>query len=281
MVGELDESARLRAQPVASWGAIFAGAAVALGTSIILFVIGSGLGFAAISPWPHQSMSAATFTITGAIWLILTQWLSATLGGYIAGRLRQRWLATHAHEVFFRDTAHGLVAWAVATVVIAAVAAGSVRSLEGHEGDSLAPVAMNAEVQYQVDRLFRVPPASGDPSAGRNALNDASSLNHANAAAEHIALAAMTTGAMSDEDRQYLVAAVAAVGGIAPDAAGKRVDSFIAALNEAQAKFTAAADRARQLAAEAAIYTGLAMLIGAFCASVAAALGGRLRDEHS
>lgn len=281
MVGELDENVRLRAEPVASWGAILAGAAVALGTSSILFVIGSGLGFAAISPWPHQSVSAVTFTITGAIWLILTQWLSATLGGYIAGRLRQRWLATHAHEVFFRDTAHGLVAWAVATVVIAAVAAGSVRSLEGHEGDSMTAVAMNAEVQYQVDRLFRVPPAAGEPGAGRNSLNDTSSLNAASTGAEHIALAAMATGAMSDEDRQYLAASVAAVGGIAPEAAGKRVDSFIAALNEAQAKFKAAADRARQLAAEAAIYTGLAMLIGAFCASVAAALGGRLRDEHA
>ncbi len=229
MVGDLDEGVRLRAEPVTSWGAIFAGAAVALATSIILFALGSGLGFAAISPWPQQSISAVTFTIAGAIWLIVTQWLSASLGGYIAGRLRHRWLATHAHEVFFRDTAHGLVTWALATAAIAAVVAGS-----------------------------------GD----------------ARAEALHIAVAAMASGAVTDEDRQYLVAAVAAQTGVPPNAAEKRVDSFIGALNEAQAKAKVAADRARQLAADGAIYTALAMLIGAFCASAAAAIGGRLRDEH-
>ena len=74
-------------------------------------------------------MSATTFTVTTAIWLIVTQWISAGLGGYIAGRLRTRWHGTPAHEVFFRDTAHGLITWSVATVLVGAVFAGSLSAL--------------------------------------------------------------------------------------------------------------------------------------------------------
>ena len=115
----------------ASWGAIFAGAIVAIATTLILLALGSGLGFAAISPWPGHGASARAFSVNAAIWLIVTQWLSAGLGGYIAGRLRTKWVGTHTHEVFFRDTAHGLVTWSLATVIVATVLAGSVTSVMG------------------------------------------------------------------------------------------------------------------------------------------------------
>src|SRR3984957_13730334 len=98
----------------ASWPAIFAGAVIAAAATLLLMALGSGLGLASISPWSNHGVSATTFAVTGAIWLILTQWISAALGGYIAGRLRTRWIGTHTHEVFFRDTAHGLITWAVA-----------------------------------------------------------------------------------------------------------------------------------------------------------------------
>ncbi len=111
----------------ASWPAIFAGAFVATGTTLALGALGAGLGFAAAGPWPAHP-SATTFAMTTAIWLIVTQWVSAALGGYIAGRLRTRWVGTHTHEVFFRDTAHGLITWAVATVLIALLFAGATAS---------------------------------------------------------------------------------------------------------------------------------------------------------
>src|ERR1700688_2397158 len=117
----LDETARLRATPAASWGAILAGAVVAVSLSLILVTLGAGLGCASISPWSDRGLSAGAFTVASTIWLIVTQWLSAATGGYIAGRLRHRWLATHRHEVFFRDTAHGLVTWSVATLIVAAI----------------------------------------------------------------------------------------------------------------------------------------------------------------
>src|ERR1700691_2751127 len=132
--GQYADGAAAPASPstsAASWPAIIAGAFVAAAVSLTLLALGSGLGFASISPWPNRGISAMTFTITAAIWLIVMQWVSAGLGGYIAGRWRTRWIGTHTHEVFFRDTAHGLVTWAVATVFMAAVLAGSMTSLLG------------------------------------------------------------------------------------------------------------------------------------------------------
>ena len=98
-----------RARSAASWPAIIAGAFVAASISLVLFVLGSGLGFAEISPWPGHGATATTFAVTTAIWLIVMQWVSSAAGGYITGRLRTRWHGTHTHEVFFRDTAHGLL----------------------------------------------------------------------------------------------------------------------------------------------------------------------------
>jgi hypothetical protein len=113
----------------ASWPAIFAGAFAAIATSLVLFALGTGFGLASISPWPHSGASATTFTVMTAIWLIVVQWLSAALGGYITGRLRTKWVGTHTDEVFFRDTAHGFVTWALATVAGAAILASAVGSV--------------------------------------------------------------------------------------------------------------------------------------------------------
>src|SRR5882724_8148664 len=100
-----------------SWPAIIAGAFVMVSASLILLALGSGLGLAMVSPWPNSGASPTTFSIVTALGLIVVQWLSAALGGYLTGRLRTKWVRVHTHEVFFRDTAHGLLAWAVATII--------------------------------------------------------------------------------------------------------------------------------------------------------------------
>jgi hypothetical protein len=75
-------------QSAASWAATFAGAVVAVSVSLVLLALGGGIGLAAISPWATHGVSATSFTVTAVIWLIVTQWLWAAIGGYIAGRLR-------------------------------------------------------------------------------------------------------------------------------------------------------------------------------------------------
>ena len=173
-----------------SWPAIFAGAVIAIATSVILFTLGSGLGFAAASPW-GGGPSATTFTVATGIWLIVTQWISSILGGYITGRLRTRWHGTHTHEVFFRDTAHGFLTWALATLIVAALAVWAASSGAGAAANAAASVISGA---------------GADPGA--------------------------------------------------------------------------AADDARKAASAFSIFTALSMVVGAFVASVSAAIAGQLRDEH-
>jgi hypothetical protein len=263
----------------ASWGAIFAGALVVVAASLILLSLGAGFELASVSPWTDRGFSVTTFSVTTAIWLIVTQWISACLGGYVTGRLRTRWIGTHGHEVFFRDTAHGLVTWALATVVVAGVAASSFTSLIGGGVHAAAQVAGGTAggmvatanspgASYNIDKLFR-------------SANDAStSAADIHAEAGHILANAISTGTIVDADRTYLVSLIARKSGASPEDAKRRVDEFVATINDAKTKAMEAADAARKVAAQTAIYTALSMLIGALIASVSAALGGRLRDEH-
>lgn len=103
------------------WGAIIGGALGAIAVSIILFTAGSGFGVSTVEPWSFANEAPETFAIGTGIWLIVMQWLSAGFGGYLAGRLREKWIGVRTDEVLFRDTAHGLLAWALATVIVAAL----------------------------------------------------------------------------------------------------------------------------------------------------------------
>ncbi len=102
-----------------SWGAIFAGAAAAAALSLILLLLGTGLGLSTVSPWSNEGISGTTFTVTTIAWVTFTSLLASAVGGYLAGRLRTRWLNTHTDEIYFRDTAHGFLAWGVATLATA------------------------------------------------------------------------------------------------------------------------------------------------------------------
>jgi hypothetical protein len=95
-----------------------------------------------------------------------------------------------------------------------------------------------------------------------------------------IAFHALAAGGVAPADRSYLIQLVQAQTGVPAAEAQARVDEFTASMMEAEARARAAADAARKSAAEASTYMALSLLIGAFIASVSAALGGRLRDEH-
>jgi len=268
-----------------SWAAIFAGALVAASASVVLVALGSGLGFAALSPWSHSGTSLKTFAISAGVWLIVVQWLASALGGYVTGRLRTKWVGTHTHEVFFRDTAHGLVTWALATLVVAgatavastaAVGAGARAAAAGasdvvvaagsEAADGTAGSAVNG---YQVDKLFR----SAQPQPA------AANAREASTEATRILAKGVADGAVSTEDRAYLAQLVAARTGISQPAAEMRVNEVIAQLQAAELKIRQAADTARKAAAAASLCTALALVLGAFIACIAAALGGRQRDE--
>lgn len=166
---------------VVSWGAIFAGAVAAAAFGLILLTLGTGLGLAALSPWHSARDSAAKFGVAAVVWVCVTQILTSGLGGYLAGRLRHRWPAVEADEVYFRDTAHGFLTWALATLSTAALFA-ALLPIVGRAGvqavQRAAPSAFALDrgdaraaadrwpVGYYVDSLFRLPAA---PSATASA----------------------------------------------------------------------------------------------------------------
>jgi len=243
------------ARSAVSWAPVFAGAVVAIATTLILIALGSGLGFAVASPWPGASPTATSFAIGVGIWLIVTQWLSAALAGYITGRLRTRWTGIHTHEVMFRDTAHGLLAWAVATAVVGAVALTATTTATSAAAGSAA-----SAVSYATDTMLRTSHPGAAPSA-------------AEARAE-IGRLLMRDSELQTADRDYLASEVAAQTGVSPAEAQQRVNQALNSVRDA-------ADKARKASSALGFFTALSMLIGAFIACVAAAYAGHLRDERS
>src|ERR1700743_1127657 len=126
-----DDLRGARPASAVSWAAILAGAAGAAALSLILLILGVGLGLSSVSPFAGSGASATTFGVSTIVWITLTQLAASGLGGYLAGRLRTRWASTHVGEVYFRDTAHGLLAWAIATLGTAAMLTSAIGGILG------------------------------------------------------------------------------------------------------------------------------------------------------
>lgn len=298
----LDASSDITASGV-SWSAIIAGASAAAALSLILLILGVGLGFSAISPWAHHGASATAIGISSIIWLAFTQIAASGLGGYLSGRLRVKWTTVHTDEVYFRDTAHGFLAWAIASLATAAllgsvignvvssgVSAGAtlVATAVGTAGRAANPAsavmassstsnnsAGDGALGYMVDSLFR----SHQPSANATGKAD----NAAWLEVGRIFANGLRSNSLPEEDRQYLAQVIAKRTGLPLPDAEKRVSEVFnkayAAITNAEQSAKQATDNARKAAAYSALWMFVALLSGAFVASLAATFGGRQRDR--
>lgn len=254
-----------------SWPAIIGGSLAATGTLLILWPVASALGFAAVSPWNMGAPNAA-LGVMAIIWLIVVQWLSSALGGYLTGRLRTKWHGAHTNEVFFRDTVHGFLSWALTAVISALLLAGFI----SHSASLTAQTTMVAEMHdsnkggsdttkgpltYMTDGLFRNDTAT-------TTANDRDRME-----AACILATGLSEKGIEQSDRAYLVHLINARSGIAEDEANRRIDDTVV-------KEKKAADDFRKAASALSIFTVISMLVGAFVASAAAALGGAHRDEY-
>jgi hypothetical protein len=281
-----------------SWPAIFAGAAAAAALSFILLLLGTGLGMSSLSPWANEGASAKALGIGTFVWVIFMQLAASALGGYIAGRLRTKWVALHTEEVAFRDTAHGFLAWAVATLVTAWLAASTATAIvssgvqagaqvvggaasaataaaAGGAAKAGADAAKSGEsgpMGYMVDSLFRGPKAKA-PASTEQATGEVTRI-FTNAA---------VSGKLPEEDARYAAQVVAQRTGVSQQEAEKRVNETFNQIQtkkqEAETKAREAADAARKASAAAALALFISLLIGAFVASYAATIGGRQRDD--
>jgi hypothetical protein len=254
-----------------SWGAFIAGGMAAAAVTLVLLAFGAGLGFAVVSPWANEGVSATTFKVGAGVYLIVVAMLASTVGGLIAGRFRSRWVRAHRNEVFFRDTAHGFLAWAVATVIAAAllgaattsIVAGAPAGLIPATGAAAATAASSPSDPY-VDALLRGDPSRtppGDMAATRAELG------------RILAASWRTRTDLAAADREYVTRMVAARAGLSQPDAERRV-------TEVTARAKAAADEARKGAMQLSLWLAASMLAGALAASLAALEGGVYRDER-
>src|SRR5579871_6600576 len=279
-----------------SWAAVIAGAFVASAFSLALVALGAGIGLISVSPWSSNNPSVTTFGILAAAWFIAVQLFASGVGGYLAGRLRTRWVNVHNDEVYFRDTAHGLLVWAVGAIVSASLltsGAAAVATGAAHIGASAvqaAGTAAGAATQaagqaasqaassesspsaYFTDMLFRTdhPDTSGDAAASRAEVG-------------RILATDALSGDMPSNDKTYIAQVVAARTGLTQADAEKRVSDVVAQAKSAKEKALdaakTAADAARKTGVYVALWAFISLLIGAFSASYMATVGGRIRDD--
>ena len=289
-----------------SWGAVFAGAAGAAALSLILLILGTGLGMASVSPWAQNGVSAATFGVTTIVWVTLTQIAASGMGGYLAGRLRTKWVSVHTDEVYFRDTAHGFLSWAIASLATAALLVSVIGSIVSGGMQAGAAVAGglasgatsavttgasemskgtndSGSLGYFIDSLFRRDVAAGaalstpvvDPGSPAMIASSASEVGR-------IFVTAGRAGSIPPDDLRYVGQAVSQRTGLSQADSEKRVSATFSrmqgAIRDAESAAKDAADKARKASAYAALWLFISLLIGAFAASLAATYGGRQRD---
>jgi hypothetical protein len=331
---EIDANPRTSA---VSWGAVIAGALIATAVTFALMVLGAGLGLTLVSPWWEGNADATTIAASTVVWLVVMQWASAGIGGYLTGRLRTRWTSVHSDEVFFRDTAHGFLAWALATIIVVgfaslglmgalsagtqAVGQAAGAAVEG--ASEAASESVTDPTAYFVDALYRpeslptsdaasaedqpaapsadapspapaapgtastpapanvpsIPTASAASRPSAAVPGPSSDANRIRAETTRIILRGMTAETFPDDDRSYLAQLVATETGLSRDEAEARVDTVLQGLNDAKAEAQAAAEEAREAAITLAVVSFVSLLVGAFIGAVAAALGGRHRDD--
>jgi hypothetical protein len=261
---DTDTSTPEAAKSAVSWGAILAGGVAAAALTLILLALGSGVGFSSVSPWTTSS-GWTTFHIAAGLYFIVTAMIASSVGGYLAGRLRTRWTGAHTREVFFRDTAHGFLAWAVATLLSAGALSSAAGILVGGASAAITHVAGQSPglLDGYVDSLVRADPAVNAPTGDMSATRaDAGRI---------FATAFQNGGDFQPLDRAYLAQLVAVRTGITQVQAEERVTATID-------RARAAVDRARKAAAQLSLWLTASLLVGAFAASLAAIEGGGLRD---
>jgi len=266
-MSDIDRISGAPAVPSISWNAVVAGTAVAAGTALVLHAFAGAIGLAVSSTAPTWRDASFGLIFLSGVYLVLVALLAYGVGGYVAGRLRIPVGTLTTDERDFRDGVHGLVVWAIATLItgllvaLVALGAGRLATPTGGNAGPSASIGGENIIALDLDRLFRaVPPVAG------------ADIEYNRSEAARILLAASGHSAMTTEDITHLVNLVSARTGLPAAEAESRVDSVVAT---AKQNIT----RARRAGVLLAFMTGTAAVLGAAIAWFAAEAGGIHRGE--
>jgi hypothetical protein len=253
--------------PGVSWAAVIAGAVASCALTLVLLSLGAGLGFSVVSPWSSSGVSATTFEIATGLYFVVMAMISSAIGGSMAGRLRNRWIGVQSPEVLFRDTAHGFLAWALASVLGAILLASPATSLLGSATSGAMQSASSSQATGPMDGYVDMLLRPNNPTAENTASNGDSRRELSRLLTTDFRNGSEPSAA----DRSYVAKVVAARSGLSPADADKRVSDVITQIKTDL-------DKARKAAMQLAIWLTLSLFIGAFSAALAATEGGGLRD---
>jgi len=261
------------------WSAVLAGAALASALSLVLLSFGSAIGLGITSPLPNEGVSFVWFAIAAGLWLLWVQVSSFMAGGYLAGRLRRRVDGATEDEVDMRDGSHGLMVWAVGTLVGAVMLTSGIMgaaqttvqaagSAAGAAASTVAEDGSDAFTGYLTDTLFR----AEQPATSQAAQRTREEVGR-------ILAQSAANGELADADRAYIVQVVAGQTGVDPEVVEARVADAEQRIVVMRDEALEAADDARRIGVMAAFLVAASLLVSAAGAYFAAGVGGRHRDE--
>ncbi|MEX2641817.1 MAG: hypothetical protein WD270_00070 [Acetobacterales bacterium] len=259
--------------PYVDWPAIFGGAVLAAGVSFVLWTFGSGLGLSMVSAEPGEGVSLGWLTIAAGIWFIWVAVSSFSAGGYLAGRLRRRIGDASEDEVETRDGAHGVLVWAVGTLISIMLALsgiggllGATASVTGAAADTAVSVVED-QVDYFADRILRRTTGGGISAETREE-------------AMTILARSVARGELAQDDRAHLVRMASEETDTPPEEVEARVNTVLSELDAAREEAMETAEQARVVGLIASFVIAATLLVSAAAAYFAAAYGGQHRDQN-
>lgn len=263
-----------------SWGAVLAGVVVALVVQLLINMLGLGIGAASFDAVSNDNPSASSFSIGAGLWWTISGILASFAGAFTAGRLSGKPKEGTAAW-------HGLIAWALTTLLIFYLLTSAVGGVLGGAFTSLSSVAgglgRTAGGAVQTAAQAAAPSLSNvtDPFARIEQSVRGASSGQDPAAARDAAVAAVraaVTGdqAQADAARNRAADALAKAQGIPVDQARTQVQQYEQqykqAMDSAKQQAVAAAEATRKAVSRGALFGFLALLLGA----IASWFGGRM-----
>jgi len=258
-----------------NWGAIIAGAVIALIIQFLLSLLGVGIGAATLDPATGNNPDAGTFSIVSAVWYAITGIIAAFVGGFIASRMSGKTLASSG-------ALHGLTSWAVTTLVLLYLLTTAIGTLVGGALNGLGAIAggIGNTVATAAETAAPALADATDPFAGiQDQISQATGGTDPealqNAAVSAVRAAVTGDEAEAEEARETAAQALARSQNIPVEQARTQVEGYQQQYQEtvqaAQEQATAAADAAASAASTGAIAAFFVLILGA----VAAWFGGR------
>jgi hypothetical protein len=258
------------------WAAIVAGAVIAAAISFVLFAFGTGVGLSITSPYPAESVSAPTFAIVLALWVLWVSIASFLIGGYLTGLLMRR-SAAGDHEREMRDGMHGALCWALAVLLGALITAWTASGVAktgaaaaGQASTMAVAAAGQAPSDYFVDLLLR----SDNPAAVAPAETEARRGEVGRIILRN------PTGDIAPADRTYLSQLVTRQTGLPEAEANARVETVLTEYRNAITTAQEAAEKARKFALLLSFALAATLVLSAGAAWWAAVQGGEHRDQR-